>query len=121
MAPALEFSASSIINILDVTDSEWKSKEKIFVDHFCYNNKIPLVYSFFEDLKINPPPNFSKIKLAIPTLILHGKFDDVCPVEWSQRYAEKNPNVELHILNSDHQLLDQREKMWLIIRQFLEI
>lgn len=121
MAPALEFSANSIIDILDVTEAGWKSREKIFIDHFRFNDKIPLKFSFFDDLKINPPPNFSEVGLPIPILILHGRYDDVCPVVWSQRYAEKNPNVKLHILNSDHQLLDQREKMWLIIKKFLKI
>ncbi len=120
MAPALKFSAKSITSILDVSESEWKSREKIFIDHYRFN-KIPLNYSFFEDLKTRPPPNFYKINLYIPTLILHGRNDDVCPVEWSQRYAERNPHVELHILDSDHQLLNQKEEIWMFISKFLEI
>ena len=56
---------------------------------------------------------------SIPTLILHGEFDEVVPISWSRKLAEVNSSVILNELKSDHQLLDQTERMWTIIEKFL--
>ncbi|MHA2247677.1 MAG: YqiA/YcfP family alpha/beta fold hydrolase [Candidatus Hodarchaeales archaeon] len=121
IAPALGFSASRILKILKITPSIWKEQGFVPVFHYRYNQEIPLSYSFYEDLATIPPPNFEKMITPIPTLILHGMFDEVVPLLWSQQFADNNQQVTLHELNGDHQLLDQKEKMWEIVKVFLNI
>ena len=121
MAPALGFSASRILKILEITPSIWKEQGFVPVFHYRYNREIPLAYSFYEDLSTNPPPNFEKMITPIPTLILHGTFDEVVPLSWSQQFADNNQQVTLHVLNGDHQLLDQKEIMWEIVKVFLNV
>lgn len=119
MAPALCFSAQRIVKLYNIPLTLWKENGVIPVFHYRYDQEIYLAYSFYEDLVSYPPPEIEKLRIAVPTLILHGKFDDVVPLEWSQHYAEINPEATLHILNGDHQLLDQKEVMWKIIVDFL--
>lgn len=36
--------------------------------------------------------------LAVPTLLVHGEHDEVFPVSWSERAADRIPESELHVL-----------------------
>ena len=119
MAPALGFSADRLVKLHDIPLAAWKEKGYILVFHFRYDQEIPLAYTFYEDLFSNPPPKIKKLRIDVPTLILHGKSDDVVPLSWSQQFLEINPEATLHVLNGDHQLLDQKEIMWKIIKDFL--
>jgi pimeloyl-ACP methyl ester carboxylesterase len=60
-----------------------------------------LHWGFMEDARRQPPfPG-----PACPTLVLHGRRDTVVPVAVSERWAEQRPNVELEVLDDDHDLL----------------
>ncbi|UCG04538.1 MAG: alpha/beta fold hydrolase [Candidatus Heimdallarchaeota archaeon] len=119
MAPALGFSARRIVKLFEIPLNLWKNRGNVPVFHYRYNQEIPLAYSFYNDLLSNPPPEISKMRIHVPTLIFHGKFDDVVPLSWSQQFIEINPEASLHILNGDHQLLNQKEDMWKIVKDFL--
>lgn len=121
MAPALRFSVSSVCKIHGITPSLWKKQGFVLVSHYRYNREIPLNYTFYEDLLTNPPPDFKNVEIPIPTLILHGKSDEVVPVAWSQTFADLNQQVLLYTLEGNHQLLDQKEIMWELVKEFLGI
>lgn len=122
MAPALELNASSFLSIFEETEDNWKQNNKTMVFHYKYDKELPLNYGFYKDLKVNPPPDFTKSKIIVPTLIFHGKHDEVVPIEWSHQYYLNNKEkIILKDLDSDHQLLDQKESMWQEIRLFLDI
>jgi alpha-beta hydrolase superfamily lysophospholipase len=119
MAPALNFSADFISATLGTTHSEWKQKNTILVEHYRFGGDIPLNYSFYTDLKANPPPDFSSSEFSVPTIIFHGINDEIVPIKWSQDFSEKNPIITLYSLEDDHQLLNQKEFMWKVIKSFL--
>lgn len=121
MAPALGFSAQRILKMLEIPPSLWKEQEYVSIFHYRYNQAIPLAYSFYKDLLDNPPPDIKKLRILVPMLILHGKFDDIVPLLWSQLFVQNNPEVTLQILNGDHQLLDQKEVIWKFVEVFLTI
>ena len=122
MAPALELSATSFLQIFEETEENWRLNNQTMVLHYKYNKELPLHYDFYKDLKKNPPPDFSNSSKIPPTLIFHGKNDVVVPYEWSYRYYLKNEErIIFKNLESDHQLLDQKEYMWKEIRAFLDI
>jgi dipeptidyl aminopeptidase/acylaminoacyl peptidase len=54
-----------------------------------------------------------------PCLIFHGEHDDVVPAQWSREFAEGKDNVELHVVDSDHELLNVVEPMWRRVREFV--
>ncbi|MFX0186009.1 MAG: YqiA/YcfP family alpha/beta fold hydrolase [Candidatus Hodarchaeota archaeon] len=121
IAPALRFNSEFLLNTLNITASEWEERKFVLVDHYRYNEAVPLNFEFYKDLSINPPPNFQKMDIQIPTLILHSKNDEVCPVDWSIEYAAFKKKVQLEILNGDHQLLEQKDILWKHIKKFLGV
>jgi len=120
IAPALRFSASSVTKLLEITPNEWQSTGFAFLMHYRYNQMVPLAFSFYTDILNNPPPDFYRMNISIPTTIIHGINDEVVPISWSKEYLESKTNVILHELEGDHQLLDQKEMIWSIITKFLD-
>ena len=119
MAPAINFSADFIAAVLGTTHLVWRNNNTILVDHYRFGGNIPLNYSFYKDLKNNPPPKFSSFEFPVPTIIFHGINDIVVPIQWSQSFSEINPLVTLYSLEDDHQLLNQKDFMWKLIKSFL--
>ncbi|MHA2288836.1 MAG: YqiA/YcfP family alpha/beta fold hydrolase [Promethearchaeota archaeon] len=119
IAPALQFTAEFIAETLETTLSKWKENGEVLVDHYRFDGKIPLNFSFIEDLSNNPPPKFDLKKFPTSTLIFHGKNDEVVPAQWSLDFALDNRFVSLNILIGDHQLLAQKQTMWNSIQSFL--
>ncbi len=121
MAPGLRFSASYISEKHGINSSIWKKQGSINIFHYRYNREIPLNYTFYEDLVENPPPDFDKLEIPIPILILHGNSDNVVPIAWSKQFVNHNRQVLLHVLNGNHQLLDQKDTMWDLVKDFLNL
>jgi hypothetical protein len=121
IAPALHFTPEFITQTLSTSLSKWKVNRETLVDHYRFNERIPLEFSFIQDLKENPVPTFSATEFPVQTLIFHGNHDETVPPTWSVDFAHSNPKVKAHILNGDHQLLDQKERIWDEIRSELEI
>lgn len=54
-----------------------------------------------------------------PALLFHGLHDDVVPPSLSEEFAARHSNAELHLLDSDHELVDVTEAMWSDTIRFL--
>ncbi|OLS14026.1 MAG: esterase [Promethearchaeota archaeon CR_4] len=119
LAPAIRWSREDVTNIFKTDLKVWQTRGKLPVFHYRFNKEIPLAYSFVEDLILNPPPDFYQQPISCPILILHGAHDEVVPLSWSQEYAQGRINVNLRVLDSDHQLLNLLDEIWLVIRRFL--
>jgi pimeloyl-ACP methyl ester carboxylesterase len=120
MAPAINFTPEFISYTLGTSLSEWKQKGQVYVDHYRYNKQIPLNYSFIKDLQFFPPPNFSSEVFPVPTYIFHGMNDQVIPIKWSEDLADQNSIVTLFPLDGDHQLLENKEEIWMKIIDILK-
>jgi hypothetical protein len=59
------------------------------------------------------------LKRSLPTLILHGKNDEVIPIDASRKYACLRPWVELIELDSDHGLIDVLDAIEQAIKDFI--
>lgn len=86
------------------------------VTHYAFEGELPLRRAVDVDgalYKTAVPP-------AAPTLIIHGRFDDVIPLHFSEAYAAQYPQqVQLQAVDSDHPLRDQLDLMWAQINGFL--
>lgn len=60
-----------------------------------------LHWGLMEDARRQP----SLPRPRCPVLILHGRRDEVVPVEVSEAYASERSNVELEVVDDDHDLL----------------
>jgi len=60
-------------------------------------------------------------QLSQPVQVFQGRFDTAVNPDTVQRWADRRPNVELHMLDDDHQLLKSLEGIWQKMERFLSL
>src|SRR5262249_32961583 len=109
LAPAFEFARRWEMA------EEWQREGSMEFFHYGEGRKQRVSYRLLEDAAGYPAfPDFRQ-----PALIFHGEHDDTVPVSLSQEFAAHHPNVQLEVMESDHQLLDVLEPMAEKIERFL--
>ena len=93
----------------------WRQAGVSPVFHYAFNEQVPLRYAFEEDgMRYAGPP-------SPPTkmLIIHGRSDDVLPIEDSRAYAVRHSDkAQLVEVDSDHRLNDQLDLIWQFVATF---
>ena len=109
MAPALDFIQNRQRQLGQEGLARWKAMGSIEVYHYGYKEQRRVHYGLYEDML-----NYDSFNVALdlPILIYHGTRDESVDYRQSVRFAESRPNVQLHLLDSDHELLDQVEVIW---------
>jgi pimeloyl-ACP methyl ester carboxylesterase len=98
--------------------SEWQSRGAIEVFHHGFEKEMPLKYSFIEDAQTYDTED---IQVSVPSLVMHGIHDTVVPPVESERFAKTNPDLaQLHMLDSDHGLLNVLEEMNVLVNRFID-
>jgi len=54
-----------------------------------------------------------------PAVIFHGRNDTVVPADYSVNFAAQHANARLNLLNSDHELVNVLDDMWMEAQPFL--
>ena len=115
LAPAFRFPSYWPASLGAAKLDDWQSTGKLSVFHYAANAERSLGYEFYQDgIQYEPEPDVGQ-----PALILHGTQDQVVPAEFSVAYAEHRPNVELHLLDSGHELSDVFDDLWRLSAAFL--
>jgi uncharacterized protein len=107
MAPAIEFAHDQ---------ESWRRDGHIMWFHHSYGEERPLHYGLVEDIK---QYDSYAVKIDKPILIYHGTHDESVDYQQSVRFAQERANVDLQLLDSDHQLLDKTDYMLAGIVKFL--
>jgi len=112
MAPAFGF----VKRWSESVDTEtWRKDGFLEVYHYGEKRNRRLSYGLVEDaLQYEDFPNFRQ-----PGLIFHGLHDNVVPSRLSREFAASHPNVQLHLLDSDHELLNVLDDIWQAAGPFL--
>ena len=78
--------------------------------------EVPVHYGFVEELR-----GFDswRVELPVPTLIIHGRDDEVVSVGQSQRFAVGRPWVTLEVVHDTHQLLKNPQKLLESVNRFV--
>lgn len=97
---------------------QWQQQRSLTVYHYGERRELPLHYQFVVDLQ---QYDEAQLQRPVPTLILHGRQDDVIPVQASRSFARSRAWVELIELESDHALIDVQAEIWVAIQQFCQI
>ena len=93
----------------------WRRDGFLDVYHYGEKRNRRLGYGLVEDaLQYEDFPDFRQ-----PGLIFHGIHDGSVPPELSRGFAASHPNVGLHLLDSDHELLDVLDAIWQAAGPFL--
>ncbi|MEH2378493.1 MAG: YqiA/YcfP family alpha/beta fold hydrolase [Nostoc sp.] len=118
LAPAFGFLSHWLPKLGDEEVQRWQQEKYIMVYHYGEERSLPLSYDFLTDAAQYQQ---KLLQRPIPTLILHGKKDEVIPIEASRDFGRSRPWVELVELDSDHALGNVMEETWQAIRLFCQL
>jgi uncharacterized protein len=116
LAPALDIAPSLRRGLGGTKVDEWKRDGSLEVFHYGYNEARRVNYALFEDCERYDP---FTTPLDLPILIFQGRRDEAVSPAMVERFASTRPNVELHMLDDDHQLLSSLPIIWERSAQFL--
>jgi pimeloyl-ACP methyl ester carboxylesterase len=95
---------------------DWRRLGWREVHSYATNRPARIEFGFAEDvmaIDVGLPD------VRVPTLILHGKRDDVVPIEHSREFADGKPHVRLVELDDGHDLLASLPRMFSEADRFL--
>lgn len=118
LAPAFDFLSHWTPKLGSQQMRQWRQEGQIEVYHHGFQNHQPLRYDFIKDAMQHDEDN---LRRSLPTLILHGRQDDVIPVQSSRDYAATRPWVKLIELEGDHGLVCDRTAIWDAIQTFCQL
>jgi pimeloyl-ACP methyl ester carboxylesterase len=95
---------------------QWRDAGTLPFHHYGFDQELPLRYDFHQDgLRYRQP-----VPPVMPVMIVHGRQDEVVPVEYSRQYAVDYPDrLQLIEVDSVHTLYDQLPFIWDKVRSFL--
>ena len=118
LAPALDFGGNRMRQLGGVGLEAWKTSNRLDVFHYGYGRVLPVRYELYEDAR-----RYDAIHAAItqPVQVFQGRHDDAVDPAAVERWCRARPNVELHLLDDDHQLLGSLDFIWGEMKRFLEL
>ena len=114
LAPALDFGGNRMRSLGGHGLDEWQRTNRLDVFHFGFGRMLPVHYELYADARRYDCLN---AVLAMPILIFQGRRDVAVDPESVEQWARTRPNVELHMLDDDHQLTHSLPYMWERIRK----
>jgi uncharacterized protein len=116
LAPALDFDGNRLSDLGDRGLDEWKASNRLEVFHYGYGRMMPVQYDLYADARRY---NALDAVLKQPVQVFQGRRDTAVDPDTVERWAAARPNVELHLLDDDHQLLGSLSEIWKQIERFL--
>ena len=118
LAPALDFGGNRMRSLGDTGIEEWKRTGKLDVFHYAYGRMLPVHYELYADARRH---NCLDAALAMPIQVFQGRRDDAVDPDVVERWSLARPNVELHMLDDDHQLAGSVGFIWEEMKRFLAL
>jgi uncharacterized protein len=116
MAPAVDLRPERLGEMGNSTLAEWKAAGSMNIFHYGRGRIMPLGYGLFEDAQRYDAMD---AVLAMPTQVFQGHRDTAVDPGCVERWASARPNVELHMLDDDHQLHGSLDYIWREMERFL--
>jgi uncharacterized protein len=118
LAPALDFGGNRMRELGGRGLEDWKASDRLDVFHYGYGRVVPVHYELYSDASRYDSFNAS---LTLPIQVFQGRRDAAVEPEMVERWSRERPNVELHMLDDDHQLLGSLDAIWREMERFLEL
>jgi pimeloyl-ACP methyl ester carboxylesterase len=118
MAPALDFSDEGLSGPGRARIEDLKRTGQLMVFHYGYGRMLPIHYELYEDARRY---DAMKAELPMPVLVFQGRHDTAVDPRTVEAWASRRPNVELHMLDDDHQLTSSLTYIWAELERFLSI
>jgi len=116
LAPALEFGGKAPPALGDRDLDQWRATGSTNVFHYGYGRMLPVRYELYADACTF---GCSEVRLSMPIQIFQGKNDTVVDPDLIERWAATRPNVDLHMVDDDHQLGRSLDYIWSESARFL--
>jgi pimeloyl-ACP methyl ester carboxylesterase len=118
LAPALMFlrDAGKILGSERV--ERWQATGTLDLFHQAYGGMRSLNYGFYED---SLQYDAFAVDVRQPTLVFQGLRDQAVDHRVVEQYAAERPNVQLTLVDDDHQLMASLPRIWSEMAVFLEL
>jgi pimeloyl-ACP methyl ester carboxylesterase len=117
MAPALDFGDEGVKGPGGADIAAWKAAGHLNVFHFAYGRMIPVHYELYADARRYDAMDAD---LKMPILVFQGRRDTAVDPATVEAWSRRRPNVELHLLDDDHQLASSLSYIWDATSRFLD-
>jgi uncharacterized protein len=109
LAPALDLSDDRLRELGDRDVEEWQRTNQLNVFHYGYGRTVPIHYELYEDVR-----RYDALDavLPMPIQVFQGRRDAAVDPATVERWANARSNVELHLLDDDHQLAASLPYIW---------
>jgi pimeloyl-ACP methyl ester carboxylesterase len=118
MAPALDFSAEGLSGPGMARVTDWKRDGHLTIFHYGYGRVMTIAYELYEDARRY---DAMSANLRMPVLVFQGRQDTAVNPRTVETWSKRRPNVDLHMLDDDHQLSGSLAYMWQTIHSFLSL
>lgn len=109
LAPALDFGRSGFSGLDAAGLDAWRTTGRHDVMHYALNEMRPVRYALYEDAQAYDA--FGET-VPVPTMIFHGRRDDVVDPAMVRRFAAGRPRVSLTMLDDGHTLGNSLDMVW---------
>jgi hypothetical protein len=115
MAPAFSFASRWPETLGAHAMEQWKRTNTLKVFHYSEGREAELGYQLIEDARqYEAYPEVTQ-----PVLLFQGRHDSVVPQQYAETFAQRHPNARLRLLDSDHDLVNVLDDMWMDTEEFL--
>jgi pimeloyl-ACP methyl ester carboxylesterase len=116
LAPALDFGGNRMRELGDRGFDEWRKTNRLEVFHYGYGRVMPVHFALYEDARRYDAMH---ARVDLPIQIFQGKRDAAVDPATVEQWARARSNVQLHLLDDDHQLLGSLDYIWTEAAPFL--
>lgn len=117
LAPALEFGGNRVREMGESGLEQWRETDRLDVFHYGYGRVMPVHYALYTDAARYD--SFA-VRLDVPVQVFQGRRDAAVDPGIVERWSKGRPNVELHLLDDDHQLVASLDYIWQQVDRALE-
>jgi pimeloyl-ACP methyl ester carboxylesterase len=118
LAPAVDFGGNRLRDLGEHGVEQWRRAGSIEVFHYAANEPRRLGFGLYEDAARY---DAYAVNLDLPILVFQGTRDVSVDPEGVIRWARGRPNVDLRLLDDDHQLAASMDTIWEESRKFLRL
>ncbi len=117
LAPVLEPWDSGSKLLSPEVEARWRQEGSMLVEDLERSVQVPVHFRFVEELR---EVAGREIVPVVPTLVIHGTRDETVSVRQSERFVQRNPAVELRLLDDDHRLLGEPAALLSLVEGFIQ-
>ena len=118
LAPALDFGRAGVREIGEKGLEQWRQDGWVEMMHYALGEPRRIHYEFYSDAGRY---DSESCRVALPTLVIQGRHDDVVNPMLVKEFVSTRPNVNLVMVDDDHQLANSFDRIWREIVSFLDL